>query len=548
VIRVLEGVTDITERKQAEQALRESEERYRVLFQSIQAGVVVHRADSRIVMCNVKAQELLGLTEDQMLGNETADPIWRFLREDGTPMPRDEYPVSQVLNTGQPLRNFVIGIVLPCENDVVWAMVNADPTFDAAGNIDEVIVSFMDITERKRAGETLRQYAERLRIQHEIDAAILAAQSPEEIGRAALMRLRDLIPYQRASIAEIDLPNQKVRTIVVLDEEREEKPDDAWHPLSVVERTMDELRAGRVYLLPDMAALEDPSPLERTLVAAGARAAVSVPLMIRDTVIGSLNLASETPGFFQPKHVEILEEIADSLAVALQQAYLLEQAQEDAEAKTVLLREVNHRVLNNLTMILGILDMEKSRPLEREDDFHAALNDVTRRVDGMVTVHRMLSSAQWAPLDPREVAVKVIQAALKGLPAHQTIDFTVEASGPPHRVTPRQGIAVAMIINELTTNSVKYAFAERSAGRITVRIVTADEGDEERKVTLIFRDDGPGFPQAVLNGEREGVGLWLVASKATHDLGGEIELWNDDGAVVSLAFTPAAGSDRPDDR
>jgi PAS domain S-box-containing protein len=551
VIRVLEGVTDITERKQAEQALRESEERYRVLFQSIQAGVVVHRADSRIVMCNVKAQELLGLTEDQMLGNETADPIWRFLREDGTPMPRDEYPVSQVLNTGQPLRNFVIGIVLPCENDVVWAMVNADPTFDAAGNIDEVIVSFMDITERKRAGETLRQYAERLRIQHEIDAAILAAQSPEEIGRAALMRLRDLIPYQRASIAEIDLPNQKVRTIVVLDEEREEKPDDAWHPLSVVERTMDELRAGRVYLLPDMAALEDPSPLERTLVAAGARAAVSVPLMIRDTVIGSLNLASDAPDSFRPDHVEVLQEIADSLAVALRQAHLLEQAQEDAETKALLLREVNHRVLNNLTMILGILDMERIRPLESEDDFHAALDDVTRRVDGMVTVHRMLSSAQWAPLDLREVAVKVIQAALKGLPDRQTVEFTVEASGPPHRVTPRQGIEVAVALNELTTNSVKYAFDERSAGRITVRIVTADEGDEERKVEVVFRDNGPGFPEAVLDGEREGIGLWLAASKATRDLGGEIELWNDDGAVVSLTFTAAAGSDRPvvdDDR
>jgi two-component sensor histidine kinase len=284
------------------------------------------------------------------------------------------------------------------------------------------------------------------------------------------------------------------------------------------------------------------------LEASGIRSYVSVPLLVQDTPQGTLNLASERPGFFQPDHVEILQEIADSLAVALRQAHLLEQAQEDAETKALLLREVNHRVLNNLTMILGILDMEKSRPLEREDDFHAALDDVTRRVDGMVTIHRMLSSAQWTPLDLREVAVKVIQAALKGLPDRQTVEFTVKASGPPHRVTPRQGIEVAVILNELTTNSVKYAFDERSAGRITVRIVTADEGDEERKVEVVFRDNGPGFPEAVLDGEREGIGLWLAASKATRDLGGEIELWNDDGAVVSLTFTAAAGSDRPDDR
>ncbi len=156
VIGVAVLVQDMTERKQAEEALREGEEKYRTLIQKIQAGVVVHGSDTGILTCNPMAQALLGLSEDQLLGKTAVDPAWYFFREDGTVMPNAEYPVNQVLATRQPLRDFVVGVHRSDKDDDVWVLVNADPVFGQEDEITQVIVTFINITKRKRAEAALR--------------------------------------------------------------------------------------------------------------------------------------------------------------------------------------------------------------------------------------------------------------------------------------------------------------------------------------------------------------------------------------------------------
>ena len=148
---------DITETKRAEEALRESEERYRSIIHKIQAAIVVHDADTRITACNSKSLELLGLTEDQMLGKTAMDSEWKFLNADGESMSLKEYPVNQVLATQQPLRDLIVGIYRPNKVEQVWVLINADPVFDYKENIQQVIVTFMDITELKKAEEEINQ-------------------------------------------------------------------------------------------------------------------------------------------------------------------------------------------------------------------------------------------------------------------------------------------------------------------------------------------------------------------------------------------------------
>jgi PAS domain S-box-containing protein len=155
--REFNAMLDALAQRDAE--LRASEEKYRSLMEKLQTAVVVHAADTRIVTCNSVAQQLLGLTEDQMLGKTSMDPQWHFSREDGTAMPLEEYPINQVLSTRQPLRNQVLGVHRPGHARDTWVMVNANPVFDPENAVSEIIVTFTDVTERRQDQEQIAHLA-----------------------------------------------------------------------------------------------------------------------------------------------------------------------------------------------------------------------------------------------------------------------------------------------------------------------------------------------------------------------------------------------------
>lgn len=137
--------------------LRASEERHRSLIDSVQAAIVLHDGQGRIKDSNPLAQALLGLSSEQLSGRELTDPEWRFLREDGSVLSVGEYPVSRVLSSRQSFRDQVMGIARPDRDDVTWVLVNAEPVTDGAGDLSMVIVSFVDVTERRRIERRLRE-------------------------------------------------------------------------------------------------------------------------------------------------------------------------------------------------------------------------------------------------------------------------------------------------------------------------------------------------------------------------------------------------------
>ena len=149
---VLGNTQDITEQKRA----KADSNALPRLLQHLNAGVVIHAADTRILFANETASRLLGLTPDQMFGKTAIDPAWSFVREDGTPMPLAEYPVNRILATHQFFQNQVLGINRPTTRDRAWVLVNAYPEFDDARQLDRIVVAFNDITERKLAEEALK--------------------------------------------------------------------------------------------------------------------------------------------------------------------------------------------------------------------------------------------------------------------------------------------------------------------------------------------------------------------------------------------------------
>jgi PAS domain S-box-containing protein len=159
VPHTLGSAIDITERNRVAEALRESEQRFRRLVQDLSVGVALLDGAGRVLMANPAAIEMLGVTPEDI----GKDGFWQreltAIHEDGTPYAPHERPVLNAVRTGTPLRDVVLGHRPRGEAEMRWVIVNVDPQRDGQGVLRNVIVSFSDITERKRAEQQLRLLA-----------------------------------------------------------------------------------------------------------------------------------------------------------------------------------------------------------------------------------------------------------------------------------------------------------------------------------------------------------------------------------------------------
>lgn len=193
----------------------------------------------------------------------------------------------------------------------------------------------MEVAERQRADRRLQQYAKRLEILHEIDLAILAAQSLEASAQTVVEHLQKLLPCQRANITLLDYQSQQVVIFAAAADEEAGGPARGRRiPLDTLDNvaTMLELfRRGEVQLVSDLQAPALKSPSTYDVLSRSFRSSLSVPIIVQDELIGTLNLLAREPNAFTPEHVEIAREVANQLSVAIQQARLLDQLRTSRE-------------------------------------------------------------------------------------------------------------------------------------------------------------------------------------------------------------------------
>ncbi|MEI7841524.1 MAG: PAS domain S-box protein [Gallionellaceae bacterium] len=146
---------DITELRQIEQRLRESESRYYSVVSTLHEGVVLQDHNGTIKMWNGAAERILGLSGDQLGGKTSLDPNWRAIHEDGSGFMGENHPSMVALRTGKPQSNVVMGVHKPT-GELSWVSINAVPIFAANESLPEsVVVSFSDITQQKTTHEEL---------------------------------------------------------------------------------------------------------------------------------------------------------------------------------------------------------------------------------------------------------------------------------------------------------------------------------------------------------------------------------------------------------
>lgn len=160
---IFASARDITQRKQMQDALLESELRYRTLINTMSEGIVLQNKDGSIQTCNAAAEQILGLTADQMAGRTSIDARWRAVHEDMTPFPGEMHPAMVALRTNRPVSNVVMGVHKP-DGTLTWILVNAQPLLrEGDPESYAVVASFTDITPIKAIEMELQQSEARLR-------------------------------------------------------------------------------------------------------------------------------------------------------------------------------------------------------------------------------------------------------------------------------------------------------------------------------------------------------------------------------------------------
>ena len=157
VVQILGVTRDISVRRRAEKRLREREERFRALFETIPLGVVYRDAFGEVVAANPAAERIIGLTLDEMRGRPSLEPDLEFFREDGSPLPRKEYPPIVALRTGALFQNWILGFQARGRDGITWVEGNAIPQFrPGEASPFRVLTTFRDVTEERKTASQLR--------------------------------------------------------------------------------------------------------------------------------------------------------------------------------------------------------------------------------------------------------------------------------------------------------------------------------------------------------------------------------------------------------
>ena len=203
---------------------------------------------------------------------------------------------------------------------------------------------------------------------------------------------------------------------------------------------------------------------------------------------------------------------------------------ETLTAKDVLLREVHHRVKNNLQTISSLLNMQA----ELLPDFAArhALRDAQRRVHSMALIHeQMYGDKDMDEVDFGEYAKRLTRDLFDsfGVQAGRVrLRFALD----PVSLAMDQMIPCGLILNELVTNSLKYAFPGERAGEILVSLRCGDG----RTVTMAVADNGVGLPPAIEGKRSESLGTRIVEI-LTRQLGGSLDRQSGGGVSSTVTFT-----------
>jgi PAS domain S-box-containing protein len=491
------------------------------VVESMQDALVVLDTKDYIADLNQAAQRLFGRIRPEILGQPVAQlwPEW----PDWTKHLSDKTISSQevALKQGPEQRTYDMRI---------------SPLTDWLGRPVSQVVVLRDITELKRRTVELATILE----------ATKAVSSTLDLEKVLLLIAKQMVNTVGVDGCTLSHWDRQADTVVT------------WVEWRVNPEWTD--KPGNTYFLKDFpatrAVLETRQPLFIRASSPDADAAevafmqnsataslLMLPLVIGDQAIGLIELDDEHERDFTADEMRLCQTLADQAAVAIENARLYEQAQQEIverkraeeqikaslHEKEVLLKEIHHRVKNNLQVISSLLDLQTT--YIKDEQMRDLFTESQNRIRSMALVHEKLyQSPDLAQVDLAEY-VRSLTAYLFQSHRGNRRTITLELDVCDTILDVDSAIPCGLIINELVSNALKHAFPQGRTGQVHVGM----HADQSR-FTMLVRDDGVGFPPDLDFRNTESLGLQLVLM-LVEQLEGSIEMDNTGGTTFQITFT-----------
>ena len=470
---------DLTERKQAEAALRESEEYFRALIENASDGILIVNSEGIITYHSPSIEQILGFKPEEMIGTVISE----FIHPEESPEVMKA--VGQLIRKEVSTQNLELRAQ---HKDGSWRTVSgiAQNLLDNPA-VGGVVINYRDITERKQAEERLKESEEKWRS--------LVENAPDGI---VVTDVKGTIVQSNTATANMhgyesaeELLGKSFFEFVAKKE----------HPR--IAEQFAEFKKMREKSL-------------KNLEVTGLRKDGSeFPLLFN-----ILGLSDENGKLVSS--ISVARDITD-------RKHAEEEIKAALKEKELLLKELHHRVKNNMQVIYSLLNLQSD--YIKDEAALALFKESQNRVRSMALIHdRLYRSKDIANIDFAEYTRKLVDdlSSTYGVdPALITLKTDVDAF-----LGIDIGIPCGLIINELVSNSLKHAFPMGRRGEICI---TLHLDTEKGKYTLIVRDNGIGFPEDLDFRNTETLGLQLVCG-LVDQLEGTIELDRSRGTAFTVAF------------
>ena len=502
-----------------EQALRDSEERHRLLADTMLHGVVHQRADGQIIDMNPAAQRILGKSRERFLGSTSELEETYTIREDGSTFPGSEHPAMVALRTGNPVRGAIMGIFNPEVNEWRWLSVDGVPVFHSGETQpSEVFSVFEDITERKQSDAALLHAKALSDAMNRINEVVHSTMDFTAIAQGVLSEGSAALHCDSAVIS------MRLQGEWMVSQRHGMAPDVLGARMSDEQERHAALAVQQRVVVAIESALEDPRCNTEHLRERGVQSVLVAPLIIRNEGFGVVifNYQRATHAF-SGAECNFARQLAATASVALENTRLFMELQQSAAAlrdadsrKDVFVATLAHELRNPLAPIRTAAQLLESATLNSEalafsrGVIKRQVAQMAHLLDDLLDIARVARGA--LPLNLQAVNLQaVVESAVESArPQIDAREHQLDLQLPQEPVILQADpIRMTQILTNLLTNAAKYTPVR---GRIMLgaRI-------EPQSVSLFVRDTGIGIEANMLSNVFT---LFVQANESTHSVDG----------------------------